>query len=110
MADFPVLDTKDKYGLSVNLHDFGQSIFEDYQMGTLRAAQKAFVQFGSDGGGVTATAYVRGETVRTALRLKIVTGVTLEEVAAAKPYAIEWLADLIKSHVTKVVTAPADPN
>lgn len=106
----PLLDTKEKDGISVNLHDFGQDIFESYQTITMAAAQKAFFQFSQNGGGVTATAVVRGETVRAAIRLGIATGVQLAEVGTMKPYLVEWLADVIKKHVSDVVAAPADPN
>lgn len=108
MADMPILDTKTKHGVTMSLHDFGQSVFEDYQLTTVKAAQAAFFQFGSDGSGVTAQSHVRGVTVRTALRLKIVSGVTLEEINDLKPYVVDWMADEIKKHVTNVVTPPVD--
>ncbi len=112
MADMPILDTKTKHGVTMSLHDFGQSVFEDYQLTTVKAAQAAFFQFGSDGSGVTAQSHVRGVTVRTALRLKIVSGVTLKEVNDLKPYVVDWMADEIKKHVANVVTPPvdSDPN
>ena len=112
MADMPILDTKTKHGVTMSLHDFGQSVFEDYQLTTVKAAQAAFFQFGSDGSGVTAQSHVRGVTVRTAIRLKIVSGVTLEEINNLKPYVVDWMADEIKKHVTNVVKPPvdSDPN
>lgn len=109
MTEMPVMDSKEKYGVRVNLHDFGQATFEDYQIATLKASRHAFFQFGADGSGVTANAHVRGETVRVAIRLKIVTGVTVDEVKDMKPYVVEWLAGEISQHVKQVVTAPADP-
>lgn len=110
MADMPILDTKSKYDVTINLHDFGQDTFEAYQISTLKVSREAFFQFSADGTGVTATARVRGETVRTAIRLKIVSGITLEEVKSLKSYVVEWIADEIRQHVTRVTTAPADPN
>ena len=112
MADMPILDTKTKHGVTMSLHDFGQSVFEDYQLTTVKAAQAAFFQFGSDGSGVTAQSHVRGVTVRTALRLKIVSGVTPKEVNDLKPYVVDWMADEIKKHVANVVKPPvdSDPN
>ncbi len=109
MADMPILDTKTKYDVTLNLHDFGQSVFEDYQLTTVKAARDAFFQFGADGAGVSAQSHVRGVTVRTAIRLKIVSGVTLKEVNDLKPYVVDWMADEIKKHVTNVVTPPVDP-
>jgi hypothetical protein len=106
-----VLDTKSKYGVTVAFHDFGQAQFEQYQEAAVRAARDAFYLFsGSDGAGVTATAKVRGETVRAALRTGILSGLTLEEVGGLKPYVVEWIADLLRAHVTHVTTAPPDPN
>lgn len=109
MSDMPILDTKTKYDVTVNFHDFNQSVFEDYQLTTVKAAQAAFFQFGSDGSGVTAQSHVRGVTVRTAIRLKIVSGVTLKEANDLKPYVVDWMADEIKKHVANVVTPPVDP-
>jgi len=106
----PLLDTKEKDGITVNLHDFGQGIFESYQTQTLAASQKSFFQFSQSGQGVQATAVVRGETVRVALRLGIASGIQLAEVDTMKPYLVDWLADVIKKHVNDVVAAPADPN
>lgn len=106
----PLLDTKERDGVSVNLHDFGQSIFETYQTQTIAAAQKAFYQFSQNGQGVQASAVVRGETVRTAIRLGIASGIPVTDVDTMKPYLVEWLADAIKKHVADVVSAPADPN
>ncbi len=106
----PLLGTKEKDGISVNLHDFGQGIFESYQTQTIGAAQKAFFQFSQNGQGVQATSVIRGETVRTAIRLGIASGIPLADVDTMKPYLVEWLADVIKKHVSDVVAAPADPN
>jgi hypothetical protein len=109
MPELPVIQSAKKYGVSINLHDFGQAVFEEYQLSTLKASQTAFFQFGSDGTGVTAQAHVRGVTVRTAVRLKIVTGITLDELESMKPYVVDWMADEIKKHVKNVVTPPVDP-
>lgn len=106
----PVLRTEEKEGVAVSLHDFGQSIFESYQTQVLAATQKAFFQFSQNGQGVTASAVVRGETVRVAVRLGIISGIQIADVGDMKPHLVEWLADVIKKHVTNVVTAPADPN
>lgn len=106
----PILREEEKYGVKVEFRDFGQSAFETYQLTAVKASQHAFFSFGQDGTGVTAQAHVRGESVRAALRLKIVTGVTLEQVASMKPYIVEWIADELKKHIAQVVSAPADPN
>lgn len=105
-----VLDTKQKYGLTINLHDFGQPVFEDYQMRTLKAAQEAFFQFSSNGNGFSAESFVRGMTVRTALSLGIISGIEAKDIADMKPYVVTWIADEVKAHVTRVVSEPADPN
>lgn len=110
MSDTPAPQSVEKYGVSINLHDFGQSTFEQYQMETIKAARDAFFQFGGDGTGVTAQARVRGTTVRVALRHKIISGIEIEKVGDMKPYVVDWIADEIKKHVTNVVTAPNDPN
>ena len=110
MSETPAPQSVEKYGVSINLHDFGQALFEDFQMKTMKASQAAFFQFGTDGSGVTSQARVRGETVRTAIRLKIISGIQLTDLTDMKPYVVDWIADEIKKHVTSVVTAPNDPN
>ena len=110
MPEQQVIQSIEKYGISVNLHDFGQSTFESYQMETLKAARTAFFQFSENGQGVTAQARVRGETVRTSIRLKIVSGVSLSDVGEMKPYVVEWIADEVQKHIASVVKAPTDPN
>lgn len=110
MSETPATQSVEKYGVSINLHDFGQAVFEDFQMKTMKASQAAFFQFSTDGGGVTSQARVRGETVRTAIRLKIISGIQLADLTDMKPYVVDWIADEIKKHVTNVVTAPNDPN
>ena len=110
MTEYPAIQTAEKYGVSITLHDFGQSTFESYQMETLKAARSAFFQFSESGQGVTAQARVRGETVRTAIRLKIISGVEIADVGDMKPFVVDWIADEIQKHVTSVVQAPADPN
>jgi hypothetical protein len=104
-----ILDTKEKYGVTINLHDFGQTVFEEYQTRTIKAGQEAFYEF-SGGQGVTATAFVRGMTVRTALSLGILSGIETKDIADMKPFIVTWIADEIKAHVTRVVSEPADPN
>lgn len=110
MSETSAYQPVEKYGVSINLHDFGQDVFEKYQMETIKAARDAFFQFGGDGAGVTAQARVRGETVRTAIRLKILSGIQLADLTDMKPYVVDWIADEIKKHVTSVVMAPNDPN
>lgn len=106
----PILETKEKYGLMINLHDFGQTTFEEYQIQTLKTAQEAFFKFSDNGQGVTASALVRGMTVRTALSLGILSGIDAKEISDMKPYVIAWIADEVKAHVRRVVSEPADPN
>ncbi len=111
MSEFPAIQSVEKYGVSITLHDFGQNTFETYQMETIKAARQAFFQFSAETGqGVTAQARVRGETVRTAIRLKILSGVQLSDLSDMKPYVVDWIAEEIKKHVSNVVTAPTDPN
>lgn len=110
MSELPAIQSVEKYGVSITLHDFGQGAFEKYQMETIKAAREAFFQFSEDGTGVTAQARVRGETVRVALRNKIISGIQLADVADMKPYVVDWMAEEIKKHVNNVVTAPNDPN
>jgi acetate kinase len=104
-----VLETKSKYGLTINLHDFSQAQFEEYQPQVIKAAKLAYTEF--DGGtGVSASSVTRGETVRAAVKAGFLTGVTVEEIGELKPYVVEWLADQVRDHVKKVTTAPTDPN
>lgn len=103
-------EDKTKYGLTVKLHDFGQKTFEAFQNTTIKAARDAFYAFGDGNTGVTASASVRGETVRGAVRLGILTGITLAEIDEMKPHIVDWLANEIKLHVTNVTTATTDPN
>lgn len=104
-----ILTTKQKYGLDVHMHDFSQKQFEQYQKETIKASRDAYFAF-SDSNGVTASAFVRGETVRTAIRLEIISVLTIEEVDNLKPYIVTWIADELRKHVTDVTTEPADPN
>lgn len=106
----PVLKTESKYGLTLAFHDFGQGAFAQYQMESLAAAQKAFFQFGADGTGVSSDAYQRGETLKSALRSGIVSGLEITAVDGLKPYAVTWAVNLLKAHVSLVTTEPADPN
>lgn len=105
------LSSKTKYSVTITLHDFSQIQFEQYQESTIKAARDAFFPFaGAEGLGVTASAKVRGETVRAALRTQLLSGLTLDEVDGLKPYVVDWIADEIRAHVTQVTKAPPDPN
>jgi len=104
-----VLITVEKYGVALSLCDFSQLQFEKYQEETIKAAKAAYISFSPDTG-VSATAMVRGETVRSAIRNKIVANFEVADVDGLKPYLVEWMADEIRKHVTQVTTAPADPN
>lgn len=106
----PVLETREKFDVSICLHDFGQTVFEEYQVRTLKASQEAFFKFSENGQGVTATALVRGMTVRTALSLGILSGIDAKSINDMKPYVVAWIADEVKAHITRVVSEPADPN
>lgn len=99
----------EKYGVAAELKDFGQKTFEVFQRETLKASAEAYFAW-SPTSGVTAQAYVRGCTVREAIRLEILVGVDMAKVDDMKPYVVEWLADEIRKHVKEVTTAPADPN
>lgn len=106
-----VLTNIKRFDLSLSLQDFSQGQFEKYQIETIKASRDAYVLFTDQGSGVTASAKVRGEVVRSAIRNGIISvGITPEEVDGLKPYLVEWLADEIRKHVTQVTTAPADPN
>lgn len=105
-----ILGSIEKYGYTINFHDFGQAVFENYQLKTVKAQQQAFFEFASNGQGVRATAVERGETVRSALSLGIISGITANEIAEMKPYVVEWIAEQIRKHVAEVVNTPADPN
>jgi len=100
-----------KYDLSVILNDFSQKQFEAFQMGAIVASRDSFVAFNSSThDGVSATAMVRGQTVRKAIETGILTGITVEQVDGLKPYVVAWLADEVQKHVKFVTTAPVDPN
>ena len=101
----------EKYGVAIHLHDFGQKTFEKYQMAVIRASKEAFVQFSqTTNDGVTATAFVRGETVREALKAGIISGIEPKDIDEMKPYVVSWIADEIQNHVKLITTAPTDPN
>lgn len=100
-----------KFGITICLRDFSQKTFEQYQLAVIKASRAAFVQFSeTTNDGVSATAYVRGETVREAIRHEIVSGLEIKEVDDLKPYVVSWLANVIQVHVKNVTTAPPDPN
>ncbi len=104
-------DEKSKYGVSIELFDFSQKMFELYQMAVIKASRDAYVSFSdSNGAGVSAQAVVRGETVRKAIQFEIIKGIEIKDVDTLKPYVVTWLADEIQAHVKKVTTAPPDPN
>lgn len=100
-----------KYGLSLELHDFSQAQYEEYQPIVLRAARDNFFDFGNKGGGgIAAQAVVRGATIRAAIQTKFLIGLALEDVGNMKPAAARWLADEIEKHVRDVTNPPPDPN
>lgn len=104
-----ILYTKDKFGITFHLHDFSQKVFETYQKAVILASKESFVSF-SDKEGVSATASVRGETVRVAIKTGILSGLSVDDVNGLKPYVVSWIADEVRAHVTAVTTAPPDPN
>lgn len=104
-----ILSTQEKHGVKVNFHDFSQRQFETYQKETIKASRDAYFSF-SESNGVTASAFVRGETVRAAIQCEIISGLSAAEVNDLKPYVVTWIADELRKHVTAVTTAPTDPN
>jgi len=98
-----------KYDITVETLDFSQKKFESYQLAVLKASKEAYVAF-SDDSGVSASAVVRGQTVREAIRFEIIRGIEMKDVDEMKPYVVTWLADVIQAHVKEVTTAPTDPN
>lgn len=99
----------EKYGITFELKDFNQEQFEIYQPAAIAASKRAYTEFES-GTGITATAVVRGETVRAAISAGILSGIKVEEVGKLKPYIVTWIADEVRDHVKKVVSEPIDPN
>lgn len=99
----------EKYGLSIELKDFTQAQFETYQPQVIKASKAAYTEF-DNGTGVSATSLIRGETVRAAIKVGFLAGVTIEEIGNLKPYVVQWLADEVARHVKEIVTAPTDPN
>lgn len=100
-----------KFGVTVELHDFSQAQYEEYQPKVLKAARDNFFDFGSKGGGgISAQAVVRGETIRAAIQAKFLTGISLDDVGKMAPAAARWLAGEIEKHVVKVTNPPPDPN
>ncbi len=105
-----VLSNLEKYGITIHLHDFTQGVFSKYQKTTIQASKDAYVAFNTSGVGVTATAEVRGESVKAAINLGILSGLRLKDVDELKPYVVNWIADELSKHVKAVTTEPADPN
>ena len=98
-----------KFGLTGELKDFSQAQYEEFQPLVLKATKESYYSFG-DAGGMSAQAVVRGATIRAAIKAKILTGISLEEVGAMKPAAARWLADQIEKHVREVTNPPPDPS
>ena len=96
-------------GCEVIYNDFSQAQFEKYQKATLIATRAAYVAFESGGGG-TADAELRGESVREALRLGILSGFEVEKIGELKPYVVNWMAEELKAHVISITTEPISPN
>jgi len=105
-----ILSSQEKYGIKINLHDFNQGAFAKYQKATIEASKDAYVAFNNSGVGISATAEVRGESVKVAINLGILSGVGLKEVDELKSYVVNWIADELSKHVKAVTTEPADPN
>ncbi len=105
-----ILSSQDKYGVTIHLHDFTQGMFSKYQKAAIQASKDAYIAFNTSGVGVTATAEVRGETVKAAIKTGILSGLEVTDVDALKTYVVNWIADALKAHVTAVTTEPADPN
>lgn len=110
MSEQQVLSSFEKYGIYIHLHDFNQGVFSKYQKASIQASKDAYIAFNTSGTGVTATAEVRGENVKTAIKLGILSGVDSKEVDTLKPYVVNWIADELAKHVKAVTTEPADPN
>lgn len=104
-----ILSVQEKYSLKICFHDFDQAVFAQYQKQTLIASKNAYVAFNNDTG-VTATAELRGESVKAAIQLEIISGIETSHIGTLKPYVVNWLADELRKHVTAVTTEPADPN
>ncbi len=105
-----ILSSQDKYGVTIHLHDFTQGMFSKYQRAAIQASKDAYIAFNTSGVGVTATAEVRGESVKAAIKLGILSGIELKDVDGLKPYVVNWIADELSKHVKAVTTEPADPN
>jgi len=105
-----ILSSQEKHGVKINLHDFTQGMFVQYQKATIQASKDAYVAFNNSGVGVTATAEVRGESVKAAINIGILSGIELKEVDGLKSYVVNWIADELSKHVKTVTTEPADPN
>ncbi len=105
-----ILSSQEKHGLTINLHDFNQGVYAQYQKETIKASKDAYVAFNTSGVGVTATAEVRGESVRAALRLGILSGIEVKDVDTLKIYVVNWIADELAKHIVSVTTEPTSPN
>lgn len=106
-----ILSSQEKHGLTIHLHDFTQGMFSKYQKASIQASKDAYVAFSAaQGVCMTATAEVRGETVKAAINLGILSGVDIKDVDGLKPYVVNWIADALAAHVQTVTTEPADPN
>ena len=99
-----------KYKLDLQLQDFSQKAFEQYQMRVLQATSRAYVSYEGTNLGVTATAIVRGETIRAAIQHGILTGMNADEVDNLAPAAVVFIADKIAKHVKEITTHEPDPN
>lgn len=105
-----IIFSLEKYGIKLNLHDFSQGMFVQYQKATIQASKDAYVAFNTSGVGVTATAEVRGESVKAAINIGILSGIDVKDVDELKSYVVNWIADELSKHVKTVTTEPADPN
>ena len=102
-------DLTNKFGLQVELKDFSQKQYAEFQPQVLRATRDYYFEFGSDGG-LTANAAVRSVTIKAAISAGFLTGITPEQVDELKPYVATWLSEKIEAHVREVTNPPPDPN
>lgn len=104
-------DLTNKFGLTVDLKDFSQAQYEQYEPVLIRSIHENTFDFGkTNGGSITAQAVVRGTSIRAAIRAGFLTGITVEEVGKLSPPAVTWLAGKIAEHVKEITTPPPDPN
>lgn len=101
---------ENKFGLTVELHDFSQAQYEVYEPAVIKAVRDNTYEIPAAHSSTTAQALVRGASVRAAIKAGFLTGITAEGVDQLSPRAVTWLAEKVAQHVREVTSPLPDPN